>query len=544
MTLSLHDGDHLPQRFWPQDYDPEIEEIRADYATGLTNISFIRSALRRSRWLWCTLALLGLMAGTGLAVTRPIAHQASTTLLLQPRSGEDQPGQSMLDDQALAQSNAVARLAVHQLGLTESVSSFVPSYFAVVITNRVLRITVGAPTSDEAVRRATALATEFLRFRAAQLESQQSQLFSALNQQIDLDKQQIGAMGARIRQLSAERPTPALQAELSQLDAQRGDASAQLALLEQTTLQTQASSQIATAAAIQGSQVLDAATPVPPKSQKKRLLEYAAVGLIAGLTLGLAIVVIGALVSDRLRRRDDVANALAAPVKLSVGRVRLSRWLPSRRGLAAAGSSNVQRVAGFLGTVMQPGSDGLTALAVVPVGNPQVAALALVSLALDYSDQGLRVIVADLCSGSPAGRLLGASHAGVQEVSVDDVDVTVVIPESDDPTPRGPLGAARQPADRRGFAETVAKACASADLLLTLVALDPALGGDHLPSWASGAVAIVTAGDSSATGIQAAGEMIRLAGTPLISGVLVGADRTDESLGVPQALDSALLPRP
>jgi capsular polysaccharide biosynthesis protein len=450
----------------------------------------------------------------------------------------------MLDDQALAQSDAVARLAMRQLGLTESVSSFVPTYVATVMTDRVLRITVEAPTSEEAVSRATAVAAEFLRFRAAQLESQQNQLFSALNQQINLDKQQINAMGARIRQLSGERATPAQQAELSQLDTQRSDASAQLALLKQTTLQTQANSQIATQTATRGSQVLDAAIPVPPKSQKKRLLEYAAVGLIAGLTLGLAIVVIGALVSDRLRRRDDVANALAAPVKLSVGRVRLSRWLPSRRGLAAAGSSNVQRIARYLGSVMPPGSDGLTALAVVPVGNSQVAALSLVSLALDYSEQGLRVIVADLCSGSPAGRLLGASHAGVQEVLVDGIDVVVAIPDSDDAAPRGPLDGARQQADRRGFAGTVAEACPSADLLLTLVALDPALGGDHLPSWASGAVVVVTAGDSSAAGIQAAGEMIRLAGTPLISGVLVGADRTDESLGVPQIMDSALPPRP
>ena len=38
-----------------------------------------------------------------------------------------------------------------------------------------------------------------------------------------------------------------------------------------------------------------------------------------GLVLGMGIVVIQALVSDRLRRRDDIAQALGAPVKLSVG---------------------------------------------------------------------------------------------------------------------------------------------------------------------------------------------------------------------------------
>ena len=75
-------------------------------------------------------------------------------------------------------------------------------------------------------------------------------------------------------------------------------------------------------------------------------------------------------------------------------------------------------------------------------------------------------------------------------------------------------------------------AFASADLLLTLVPLDPSLGGDHLVTWATGAVAMVTAGQSTETRIHAVGEMIRLAGLPLISAVLVGADKTDESLGV------------
>jgi hypothetical protein len=45
---------------------------------------------------------------------------------------------------------------------------------------------------------------------------------------------------------------------------------------------------------------------------------------------------------------------------------------------------------------------------------------------------------------------------------------------------------------------------------------------------------MVTAGQSSWTKINAVGEMIRLAGMRLVSAVLVGADKTDESLGVAQ----------
>jgi hypothetical protein len=64
------------------------------------------------------------------------------------------------------------------------------------------------------------------------------------------------------------------------------------------------------------------------------------------------------------------------------------------------------------------------------------------------------------------------------------------------------------------------------------VTLDPALGGEHLATWASDVVVVVTAGESSATRVGAIGEMIRLAGAHSVSAVVIGADKTDESLGV------------
>jgi len=47
---------------------------------------------------------------------------------------------------------------------------------------------------------------------------------------------------------------------------------------------------------------------------------YVGSGLLAGLALRLGIVVIRALVSDKLRRRDEIESALGVPVKLSAGR--------------------------------------------------------------------------------------------------------------------------------------------------------------------------------------------------------------------------------
>jgi hypothetical protein len=78
----------------------------------------------------------------------------------------------------------------------------------------------------------------------------------------------------------------------------------------------------------------------------------------------------------------------------------------------------------------------------------------------------------------------------------------------------------------------VAAACASANLLLTLATLDPSLGGEHLATWATDAVVVVTAGRSSWTKIHGVAELVRLSGTRLVCAVLVGADNTDESLGM------------
>ena len=70
-----------------------------------------------------------------------------------------------------------------------------------------------------------------------------------------------------------------------------------------------------------------------------------------------------------------------------------------------------------------------------------------------------------------------------------------------------------------------------------LTTLSPALGAEHLRSWAARACAVVTAGRSSATKLHAAGEMIRLAELRFDSVILLGADRGDDTLGSPEGVE-------
>jgi hypothetical protein len=144
----------------------------------------------------------------------------------------------------------------------------------------------------------------------------------------------------------------------------------------------------------------------------------------------------------------------------------------------------------------------------------------------------MQVVVADLADGAPAAGLLGGGEPGVRPVSVHGTRLIVAIPELEDAAPVGPRSRTAMQTQRSPFTEAVTAACSSSDVLLTLAPLDPSLGGDHLATWAAEAVVVITAGRSSWTKIHAVGEMVRLAGTRLASAVLVGADNTDDSLGV------------
>jgi len=524
-----------PGRFGAYEDSP-VEDRSADLEPNLVSLGFLAAALRRSAWLWCVAAVAGLLVGSLAYVATRDPYQASTTLLLTLDPSQNVTAQAaddeyQADNQAMTQSRTVAALAIRKLGLQQSVSSFLSSYSATSVSDRVLVITDSAPSSDQAVLRADAVAAAFLQFRAAELLEEQKLTLSSFDQQIAQTRQDISSLDQQISRLSAGPVSAAQQSKLSSLQTERSQATSTLAGLNGAVFSYQTTTQPAIAAEAKGDVVLDGAVALP-YSQPKHLLLYALIGAFIGLVLGLAVVLIRALVSDRLRQRADVSQALGAPVKLSVGRVRLN----GRYGLAAADHTDVRRIAAFLDRAVPANPRRAAALAVVPVDDPRAAALSLVSLALSRAQQGEQVVLADLVGGAPAARLLGIGEPGVSIVSGQDNRLIIAVPEGDEVLPPvGPLGWAKT--RRSAFTDTVAPICARANLVLTLATLDASLGADHLATWATDAVAVLTAGRSSWTTVSAVGEMIRLSGTRLESAVLIGADDTDESIGVTYPAD-------
>ena len=151
-------------------------------------------------------------------------------------------------------------------------------------------------------------------------------------------------------------------------------------------------------------------TPVP-LAKKKILVTYAAIGLIAGLVVGLSIVIIGSLISDRLRRRDDVAYALDAPVKLSVRTLGAHRRLVPWPGRAAKRNHDLRRVVAHLHTAVPRRTQGAQGLAIVAVDNAPVVARAVMELATSYAGSGTQVVTADLSSGAHLAHLAGVKGA-------------------------------------------------------------------------------------------------------------------------------------
>jgi capsular polysaccharide biosynthesis protein len=501
----------------------------ADFVPGLVNLGFIKAAIWRSVWFVTFLAAVGLLGGLTYYVKYPKAYQASASLLITLSPYEESQTASF-NNQAMAETSSVAALAMHKLGLQQSTTSFLKTYSISSTTTRVLTITASGPSTNQAQLRASAVASAFLTFRADELRAQQNLVVASLNQQVDQAKHRVDSLDTQIGQLSGQPVSSAQQSHLGKLRAQRTSAENTLSSLQQAVVGSQSTTLPALTAALKNSQVLSV-TPIP-YPMKRTLVTYVAIGLIGGLAVGLGIVILRALVSDRLRRRDDIAYALDAPVKLSVHTLRARRRLVPWPGRAAKRDRDMRRVIAHLRSAVPGSAHGPAGLAVVAVDDAPVVARAVAALATSYASQGNQVVTADLSSDAHLAHLLRVKHAGTHPVSRHGVNFMLAVPDRDDIAPIGPLPRAMSPTVPARAGDALVASPVSADLLLTLVTLDPALGGDYLATWATSAVVVVSAGQSSAAKIHAVGEMIRLAGIRLDSVVLIGADKTDESLGL------------
>jgi capsular polysaccharide biosynthesis protein len=502
---------------------PNSEALPAPRFTGqFVSLHYVVKALARRRKLWITLAAVGLIAGACLHLVIPPKYSAETTLLLNHNPADD-PTKDMATDVALLESEAVAQQVINGLHLKGiTAQKLTGQYSGTAVTDQVLTISVEAPTSTEAVQRANALAHDFLVFRSLIMTAESNNEVASLQDQIDGFQKQINTLTSEINGLGNPAPGSAVYATYENYNGQKTQD-----LNEIGTLQSAISSdQQNTDFVVGTSRVIATATAVT-HSKLKTWIADGGSGLVAGLAIGLGIIIFMAIASDRIRQRGEFAAALGAPVELSVGKfrtIRVFRKRRLRRRLSHPGRP-VELMAKHLRSVVLSGPNPKK-LAVVSMETLDAAALSLAILAGRLAVfEGKRVMVIDLSPRRVLGELLGVASGETRIVFVKGawVPVLVAVPSEDDPIVDLP---------RQDVEGASAQTWTSPEVVLVFDAIDPGIGAGHLGSAADEAVVVGTAGRSNAAQVRATSEMLRAAGLHMRSAILVGADRNDDSLGL------------
>ena len=548
----------------------EVEDEPASTTSpspALVTLHFLLTALRRRWRVWVGLACVGVLLGLGWALSFPPKTVGTVTLLLAHAPSAD-PQQAISTDVSLLRTRTLAVDVVERLDLQMTPEEFQQSVVVVPASTDVLVLEVSGPDDPAAVARAGALADAYLAFRSSQIRSQVEgqtrgyrERISSLREQTEDLKNQYEGMGTSSP--GDEQRASALLSKQAQVAGQIEDAE-----------QAVKDAMLAADSVIDASFVLDPASRKPPPSEVRNALLAIASGLIGTTAIGVGFVLVTALISNRLRLREEIALALAAPVPISVPGGSRASWSTLRRRtrLPAASlgilvdalerevSPSLDLGAPAAGTGKGPHETtrrAPTRLALAAVDAGGAGQLVMASLAARLDAKGMNVVLVDLTKSggldtaldgasdrrpaAPGGAHLrpeqqpGRRRRVLREVRSSQSRPLVYRPDRVPSLERGPLDSLATDAGDRLPAAPWREAWDQADVALTLAEVDPAVGVEHLRSWADEVVVLVAAGRSSAERLRTTGELIRAAGLRLLFAMMLGTDRTDETLGLPAA---------
>jgi capsular polysaccharide biosynthesis protein len=486
--------------------DPETPD---EYSGPLINLSFIKQALSRRRKFWIGAALAGLVIGSAFHTFVPAKYTAVADLYLNQPAGAD-PIAAMQNDVSLLETRTVAAQALTSLHLNADPGTFVSTYEGIAVSGNILSIKLNASSPAQAVSYDNAVANAFLDVSARELALQTQLVVNGLKKQISTLNAAMKDLTSAINSLSTTTANSQSANQLATLVTQRTNDASQISQLQSQEQQDILAEQ----ANVQGSSVLDpaVATKVSPK---KVIVMDGLTGLIGGLGLSVGIIVIGAIISDRPRRRSDVAATLGVPIELSVGRYHpplIFRQMRLRRSLKSPGLT-MRMIARRLGAHLDaaPGSR----LATIAIGPTEPAALGVATLALWLAMEGKRVVLVDMSDGRPLVHLFRAKRIpdSRQVVNFHGLWLTLIVAPEDPGEMMGEL-----------FGED--------DVVLVLASVSPALGADHIASWANNAALVVTAGKASDALMASTTQLLRQSGVVPVSAVLIDAGREDDTVGV------------
>ncbi|MEU1804185.1 Wzz/FepE/Etk N-terminal domain-containing protein [Streptomyces sp. NPDC019937] len=278
-------------------------------ATPLFDLQALVVAVRRRRRLWCSMAVLGLLAGAAMAVLLPPPPAAVTKVLVAHQ--EDQPndtGTLIRTDVALLGTTRIAGQALKSLKSPEKPEDFLQEYRGTGLTNNLLQIDVTGDTDAEAMARAKALADAFVADHVRRMREAAKAESKALLDQRDRVRRELAEVNKAIGGRSPGSD-PQASAGIESLFARRAELNSRIADFDQRA----AEARTGTPRVIAGTQIVDAPRAVP-HSLPKTAATNAAIGLVLGLVLGLAVAAVGTVVADRPVLRREIAANLGASV--------------------------------------------------------------------------------------------------------------------------------------------------------------------------------------------------------------------------------------
>ncbi|MDX2644993.1 Wzz/FepE/Etk N-terminal domain-containing protein [Streptomyces sp. PA03-1a] len=318
-------------------------------AAPLLDLQALVVAVRRRRRLWCSVALLGLLAGAGAAVLLPPQPTAVTTVLVAHQADQpNDPGTLIRTDAALLETTQIAGEALRSLNSSEDPEHFMRDYRGIGLTNNLLQINVTGDSDAEAVARAKALADAFVADHVKRIQKAANAEAKTLLDQRDRMRDEL----ARVNKSIGEGPPesdPNASANLESLFARRAELTSRIADFDQRA----AEAGIGTPQLIAGTQIVDAPRTVQ-HSLPKAAATNSAIGLGLGLVLGLALAAVGAVVADRPVLRREIAANLGAsviaelrrtPRRRSAGRWQRRRTRAARERLTATLARTVRGAA-------------------------------------------------------------------------------------------------------------------------------------------------------------------------------------------------------
>ncbi|MZE73135.1 Wzz/FepE/Etk N-terminal domain-containing protein, partial [Streptomyces sp. SID5789] len=362
-------------------------------AAPLLDLQPLVVAVRRRRRLWCSLAMLGLVAGGALAVLLPPPPTAVTKVLVAHK--EDQPndtGTLIRTDVELLRTTRIAEAALKSLKSPEKPEDFMADYRGTGLTNNLLEITVSGDSDAQAVARAEALADAFVADHVRRMRETAAAESKALLEQRERTRDELAEVNKAIGDRSPESD-PKASASLESLFARRAELSSRVADFDQRA----AEARTGTPGIVSGTQIVDAPRAVR-HSLPRTAATNAGIGLVLGLVLGLVVAAVGSLVADRPVLRREIAAHLGASVVAELPR-RGSPRLWRRRRIRAARS----RLTTSLARTVRGSEEPVSLLELGCARSAGVIALDLAA-ALVARDGQESVVVVDALPGLPLAR--------------------------------------------------------------------------------------------------------------------------------------------